>query len=106
VGEIEDEFDDAPVAAQPEMQEMLIEGATKIRDFETQFEVELPVDAGFETVAGFILYKLGHIPSKGESVEYEGRRFTVEDVDRNRIAQIRVEKLAPHHAVSAAQSPP
>ena len=63
-------------------------------DFETEFEVELPVDAGFETVAGFLLYKLGHIPTKGEAVEYEGRRFTAEEMDRNRITKIRVEKLA------------
>jgi len=98
VGEIEDEFDDPPVIAQPPGTEMLIDGTTKIRDFENLFEVEMPADAGFETVAGFILYKLGHIPNKGESVEYEGRRFTVEEVERNRILKVRVERLAPQPA--------
>jgi CBS domain containing-hemolysin-like protein len=93
VGEIEDEFDDPPVIAQPPGTEMLIDGTTKIRDFENLFEVELPADAGFETVAGFILYKLGHIPNKGESVEYEGRRFTVDEIERNRIVKVRVERL-------------
>jgi CBS domain containing-hemolysin-like protein len=95
VGEIEDEFDDEPVITPPEGTDMLIDGSTKIRDFENLFDVELPAEAGFETVAGFILYKLGHIPDKGEAVEYEGRRFTVEEVERNRIAKVKVERIAP-----------
>jgi putative hemolysin len=94
VGEIEDEFDDEPTVTPQEGTDMLIEGTTKIRDFENLFEVELPADAGFETVAGFILYKLGHIPTKGEAVEYEGRRFIVEDVERNRITKVKVERIA------------
>jgi CBS domain containing-hemolysin-like protein len=94
VGEIEDEFDDAPIEVQPAGTEILIDGTTKIRDFENLFEVELPADAGFETVAGFLLYKLGHIPAQGEAVEYEGRRFTVEEVERNRITKVKVERLA------------
>jgi putative hemolysin len=93
VGEIEDEFDDAPIEVRPAGAEMLIDGTTKIRDFEVLFEVELPPDAGFETVAGFLLFKLGHIPAKGESVEYEGRRFTIEEVERNRITKVKVERL-------------
>jgi magnesium and cobalt exporter, CNNM family len=98
VGEIEDEFDDAPAETPQGDTDMLIDGTTKIRDFENLFEVELPADAGFETVAGFILYKLGHIPNKGESVEYDGRRFTVEDVERNRITKVKVERIASQHA--------
>jgi putative hemolysin len=96
VGEIEDEFDEPPASAEPQTTEMVIDGTTKIRDFETQYEAEFPSGAGFETMAGFILYKLGHIPHKGEAVEFDGRRFTVEDLERNRITKIRVEKLEPH----------
>jgi putative hemolysin len=93
VGEIEDEFDDTPALIPPEGTDMVIDGTTKIRDFENLFEVELPADAGFETVAGFILYRLGHIPNQGEAVEYEGRRFTVEEVERNRITKVKVERI-------------
>jgi putative hemolysin len=93
VGEIEDEFDESPAPVQPEGTEMLIDGTTKIRDFENLLDVELPADAGFETVAGFMLYKLGHIPAPGEAVEFEGRRFTVEEVERNRITKVRVERI-------------
>ncbi len=93
VGEIEDEFDDAPELAQPESAETVLDGATKIRDFENLYGAEIPTEAGFETLAGFLLYKLGHIPRRGESVEHEGRRFTVDSVERNRITGVRVERL-------------
>ena len=55
--------------------------------------MELPGDAGFETLAGFLLFQLGYIPTQGEAVEYGGRKFTITTMDRNRIAQVRIERL-------------
>ena len=50
----------------------------------------------FETLAGYLLFRLGHIPAPGENVTFEDRRFTVTQMDRNRIAKVRIEKvLAP-----------
>ncbi len=92
-GEIEDEHD---IKTEPPAVEALVldvEGTTSIRDLEMQYGIELPVDAGFETLAGFILYRLGYIPKPGDSIEHGGRRFTVTNMDRNRIAQVRIEKL-------------
>jgi CBS domain containing-hemolysin-like protein len=71
-----------------------LDGTTRIRDLESEFGIEIPADAGFETLAGFLLFKLGEIPHIGESVEYAGRRYTVLQMERNRIARVRVEKLA------------
>ncbi len=64
-----------------------------MRDLEAEYGIELPGDAGFETLAGFLLLQLGRIPHKGDSLEYEGRRYTVLEMDRNRIARVRIEKL-------------
>lgn len=92
-GEIEDEHD---LRTPPPALEALVvdvEGTTPIRDLEMQYGIDLPVDAGFETLAGFLLYRLGSIPKPGESVEHGSRRFTVLEMDRNRIAQVRIEKL-------------
>jgi CBS domain containing-hemolysin-like protein len=75
-----------------------LDGATRIRDLESDFGLEIPAEAGFETLAGFLLYRLGEIPRPGESVEYQGRRYTVVSMDRNRIARVRIEKL-PEQAV-------
>ena len=42
-----------------------LDGATSIRDLETQYGIELPGDAGFETLAGFLLFQIGEIPKVG-----------------------------------------
>jgi putative hemolysin len=93
VGEIEDEFDDPPESVAPESRVTVLDGATKIRDFELQFGTELATGTGYETLAGYLLYRLGHIPSAGEFVEHDDHRFTVESVARNRITSVKVEKL-------------
>jgi CBS domain containing-hemolysin-like protein len=61
-GEIEDEFDAAPPAPAIEAREIELDGAVSIRDLEMQYGIELPGDAGFETLAGFLLFRLGYIP--------------------------------------------
>jgi len=40
-----------------------------------------------------MLFRLGAIPRAGDQVEHEGRRYTVLEMDRNRIARVRVEKV-------------
>jgi CBS domain containing-hemolysin-like protein len=92
VGEIEDEFDEKlpePPAAADRME---VDGATTILDMASQYGIELPANAGFETVAGYMLYRLGHIPVAGEFVEFEGHRFTVEAMDRNRISSVLIDR--------------
>ena len=93
VGNIEDEFDVSP--PQPALEDesvLVLEGAVSVRDLEAQYGLILPRDAGFETLAGFILARLQRIPGPRESFEYEGRRYTVEQLEGHRIAQVRVEK--------------
>jgi CBS domain containing-hemolysin-like protein len=94
VGELEDEFD-AP--AHPVLGSaggtFLMDGNMNLRDLETQMRWSLPRDGGVETLAGFVLARLGHIPEPGESVVYEDRRLTVVEMDARRIAKIRVEKV-------------
>jgi CBS domain containing-hemolysin-like protein len=92
-GEIGDEHDvkrPKPNAAAPIIE---LDGSTTIRDLDNQYGLELPADAGFETLAGFLLFQLGYIPKAGEYFDYRGRRFTVLQMDRNRIARVRIEKL-------------
>jgi putative hemolysin len=100
VGRIEDEHDEK---AQPraESGDVELDGVTRIRDLESEYGIEIPSSGGFETLAGFLLFKLGEIPHVGESVEYGGRRFTVVEMERNRIARVKVEKLPEEHAVPA-----
>ena len=91
-GELEDEFDDPsrPVLATA-AGVLLMDGGVNLRDLETQTQWRLPRDGGVETLAGFLLMRLGHIPKAGESVTYEGRRMTVVEMEGRRISKIRVE---------------
>ena len=96
VGEIHDEYDDAPLPRAPIPGECFeVDGAVSIRDLESLHAIELPANAGFETVAGYLLYRLGHVPVAGEAVEFETRRFTVTGMSKNRIACVRVEPIGP-----------
>src|SRR5579863_10250015 len=95
VGDIEDEFDVSP--PEPALEDesvLLLEGAVNIRDLETTYGLTLPRDAGFETLAGFILARLQRIPQLRDCFEYEGRRYTVEELEGHRIARVRIEKTA------------
>ena len=97
VGEIEDEFDVAP--PQQALVEgkiaAVLEGSVSIRDLESQYQLLLPRDSGFETLAGFILARLQRIPRQGESFDYEGHRYTVQAIEGHRIAKVKIEKLEP-----------
>ncbi len=95
VGEIRDEHD-LPEPARAASEDALVEldGITNVRDLENLYGIELPYDAGFQTLAGFLLHKLGVIPQGGEQVDHDGRRFTVVAMDGHRIARVRVERTA------------
>jgi CBS domain containing-hemolysin-like protein len=92
VGELEDEFDVTqhpivPLGSGP----LVLDGSANIRDLEVQYEIELPRDQGFETLAGFVMAQLGKIPNGGESLEYQGRRYTVLQMEGRRIAKVKIE---------------
>lgn len=95
IGEVEDEFD---IAAKKVLTTatggMVLDGSVNLRDLETQMRWSLPREAGVETLAGFLLARLGRIPAGGESIEYEGRRFTVLEMAGNRISRVRIESTA------------
>ncbi len=93
-GELEDEFDDP---ARPVLTTasgaLLMDGSVNLRDLETQMQWRLPREGGVETLAGFLLMRLGHIPRSGESVEFEGRQLTVVEMEGRRISKVRVEHV-------------
>jgi len=93
-GELEDEFDSPTVPVLTTASgALLMDGGVNLRDLETQMQWSLPREGGVETLAGFVLMRLGHIPEAGEGVVFEGRRLTVVAMDGRRIAKIRVEPV-------------
>ena len=91
-GRIRDEFD--PREVKLEIAGPLdVEGTLPIRDLETEYGIELPVEPEYETLAGFLLFRLRRIPIAGDNVEYGGRRFEVTRMEANRIAEVHIESL-------------
>jgi putative hemolysin len=107
VGELEDEYDVA--STQPAVTDanapLVLDGAVNIRDLESQYELKLPQDEGFETLAGFLLSRLQKMPAGGEAFDYEGRRFVVEKIEGHRIATVRIEAI-PAPATSTSSISP
>lgn len=91
VGEIEDEHDQpslTPVAHLPAGMHEL-EGTTHLDDVHEATGLRLP-DGPYETLAGFILDRLGHLPEPGEHVTHDGWHLEVLEMDRRRIGAVRL----------------
>jgi len=96
LGEIEDEFDVGPRAVLATATGgMILDGSVSLRDLETQMNWSLPREGGVETLAGFMLTRLGKIPHGGETIDYEGRRLTVLEMAGRRISKVRIEQIQP-----------
>ncbi|HVB46496.1 MAG TPA: hemolysin family protein [Streptosporangiaceae bacterium] len=94
IGDIQDEYD---IEGRPSRRlrtgEIEVEGLMNLDDFAEQTGVELP-DGPYETVAGFLLAALGHLPDTGESTELDGSRLTVTELDGRRISRVKVTDVA------------
>jgi putative hemolysin len=95
IGDIRDEYD---VEGDPSRRlrtgEIEVDGLMNLDDFAEQTGIELP-DGPYETVAGYLLAALGHLPRTGESAELDGSRLTVTELDGRRIAKVKVTESGP-----------
>jgi putative hemolysin len=94
VGEIQDEYDweERPVERLRDGS-MVVEGTVSAADLREKFNVPIPESEEFQTIAGFMLDRLGSVPKGGEVVGFGDYRLTVVDVEKNRISKVKVEKL-------------
>jgi putative hemolysin len=94
VGEIQDEYDweERPVERLRDGS-LVVEGTVSAAELRDGYEIPLPESDEFETVAGFMLDRLGTVPKGGEVVAAGDWRFTVVDVERNRISKVKIEKM-------------
>jgi len=95
VGDISDEFDDAPVNfSKLDDRNYIFEGKINLKDFYRIIDVDedlFEVQKGeAETLAGFILELLGNFPKKGQKIVFENCTFVIESVDQKRVKQIKV----------------
>ncbi|MCI6458016.1 MAG: hemolysin family protein [Clostridiales bacterium] len=90
VGDIEDEYDEEEDEIQViNSNEFLVEGSTKISDVNEVLGIELESEE-FDSIGGYIIGYIKHIPEENEVIEVDGIKFNIESVDKNRIKKIRI----------------
>lgn len=96
VGEINDEYDEESRSQITEEEDgsFLLDGMLAVRDANRRFQLRIPEETGYTTMAGFLLAQAGRLLTPGEDVEYDGARFMVEHVDGRRIRRIRYAPVA------------
>jgi putative hemolysin len=94
VGEIQDEYDtEVKVIRKVGENVFELEASISVRALAEDYQLQLPRDAGYSTLAGFVLTRLGAIPKGGETFTFEERRYTVTEMEGRRVARVKVEKL-------------
>ncbi|OWR32651.1 hypothetical protein CDO73_03360 [Saccharibacillus sp. O23] len=97
VGEIQDEFDEEE---RPELEQAgefsySIDGMMLIQDVNDQFGFELDYD-DYDTIGGWLYAHIDALPPrKGQSVDYEGSTFIVDETEQKRISRVRILKPLP-----------
>jgi putative hemolysin len=90
IGDIRDEYDVEDAQARRLHGGALeVDGLLNIDDFADETGVELP-EGPYETVAGYLMAVLGHLPQVGEMTMVGGHRLSVTEVDGRRVARVRV----------------
>ncbi len=92
-GAFQDEDGDEKAYVTREDGSFLVSGWMQADEFQAHIGVPVPKDAKFETVAGFVLAELNHLPHVGETFERGSWRFEVVDLDGRRIDKVLVTRL-------------
>jgi putative hemolysin len=91
VGEIEDQDDpgEEPAIRQIDARTYLADGRVPLEDFNEQVGANLPTEEA-DTLGGFVFGLVGHQPKAGETADWDGLQFRVEETDNKRILKVRV----------------
>ncbi|OGU08642.1 MAG: hypothetical protein A2X82_02130 [Geobacteraceae bacterium GWC2_55_20] len=96
VGEIDDEFDDvSPSQIVEDNGCYLLDGMLTVREANHVLGLQIPEDASYTTIGGFLLAQAGHLMNQGENISFMDSLFTVESIDRRRIRRIRMSRIKP-----------
>ena len=94
VGEIGDEFDEAPDEGHREKDgAYVVTGKFPIERLEELFGIQVS-DEDFETISGLIFSIVGRIPLVGEIVKYQNLNLEILEADKRRIHRVRIREIA------------
>lgn len=101
IGYVGDEYepDESDIQSVTE-NEFIVEGSAKIELVNEMLGVELE-SSEFESIGGYVIGLLGKIPQKGDIAYSDGLKFSIEEMDRNRIIELRIQ-LEPREQAAEA----
>jgi putative hemolysin len=91
-----------PLAVEREDGSWLLSGSMPADEMADKLGIKLPEKRAYETVAGFVLAHLQHLPETGEFIETNGWRFEVVDLDGRRIDKILASRSLPRRRSALA----
>jgi len=94
IGDIRDEYDEPTEALNFPGGEMEADGLLNLDEVVEQTGVRLP-EGPYETLAGYVMAVLGHVPRLGDAVEADGHRLEVSELDGRRVSRVRVAPIVP-----------
>ena len=71
-----------------------VDGALRLQDLTERVGLTLP-DGDYETVAGFLLERIGSIPSEGQQYRYGNVNFTITEMHGLRVDKVRIHYMSP-----------
>ena len=96
VGEIDDEYDQKSEDLIRKIDDDVCEplGRAHIDQINEAMEFDLPEDASYDTIGGFVFAEFGRVPAVGESMTWnDAVRVTVLDASRRRVNRVRLERV-------------
>ncbi|MEE2949304.1 MAG: hemolysin family protein [Chloroflexota bacterium] len=81
----------------------LMDAALAISDINEELDLGIP-EGDYQTLAGFILDRLGRIPQVGDVMEYDDLRFTIKVMERVRIEEVELRRLNSARTISSNEA--
>ena len=100
MGDINEEYEEVIPEIEPVTEdEYSLDGGLLIDDLNEELDLKLETE-NYDTLSGYLIEKLGHIPSKEDRdvIEVDNLVFTVEEVKDNRISRVRLKILPKQEA--------
>jgi CBS domain containing-hemolysin-like protein len=96
VGDIQDEYElkeEGPYVHRLDERTIEVDARMRIDDLNDEIDLQIPEGEDYDTVGGFVICTLGHIPATGEWFEQGVFRLTVTGAERTKVTRVRVERL-------------
>ncbi|GAB6065645.1 hemolysin family protein [Aquifex pyrophilus] len=93
VGDIPEEYEEEKTLEKISSDTYKVGGSVNIDELAQKLGIELPEEYEYDTVSGFIMANLGRVPKKGDEFVFDGYKFIVNEVEKNKVKEVIVVKL-------------